>query len=107
MAEMTKVKLNILATNDDMKAAFADTVVFEEANGYVLMNFLQTKEMNEENDGIPVKQGFLSARVALSWDHFVQLLPRIVAYAERMKSSAEENREISLDILRGIGNRDA
>ena len=43
MAETVKFKLNVLATNEEMKASFADTVVFEESNGYVLMNFLQTK----------------------------------------------------------------
>lgn len=107
MAETVKFKLNVLATNEEMKASFADTVVFEGSNGYVLMNFLQTKETDDKTDGVHVKQGFLASRVALSWDHFVQLLPQIAAYAERMKPSVEEEREDSLNILQGLGKRDA
>lgn len=42
MCEPTKVKLEIEVTKDDMKAITADTVIFEETDGYVVMGFLQT-----------------------------------------------------------------
>lgn len=42
MCEPAKVKLEIEVTKDDMKAITADTVIFEETDGYVVMGFLQT-----------------------------------------------------------------
>ena len=51
MQESMKVKLEIMATKDDMKATAADTVIFEESNGYIIMAFLQTYSPSKDEAG--------------------------------------------------------
>ena len=50
MCEPAKVKLEIEVTKDDMKAITADTVIFEETDGYVVMGFLQTYSPSKDEE---------------------------------------------------------
>ena len=102
MCEPAKVKLEIEMTKDDMKAITADTVIFEETDGYVVMGFLQTYSPSKDEEGAYTRRAQVVSRITLSWEQFARLIPRMADYAQKTQEKAEANHKAALKIMRGI-----
>lgn len=104
--ESMKFKLEIMATKDDMKATAADTVIFEESNGYIIMAFLQTYSPSKDEAGEYSRKAQVVSRVALSWDQFVEMIPRMAGYAQETQEQAEKHHASALETMSSISKKD-
>lgn len=102
--------IQILADVTKTETVPADLVSFEENNGYVIINFLQTFPNglpNPNNDSVPERIARIASRVSISRDHFVRLIPIMQGIAKSTQGNMDKlNLETSkiMDKLNKMGD---
>lgn len=95
------IDVEIMMSMNDMKTISSDMVTLDSANGYVVMNFLQTFPVGREGD-VEHRKGVPAARIMLSWEHFVQVFSKMSEQIKNMQESAEAKHRSAIDVANGI-----
>lgn len=92
--------LKIAVLPNEMKAVAADLITTEYNNGYVVLNFIQTYAVApEEGNQPPTRNGVVTARVMLSWEHFARFYSNTAEFFKATKNMAEKLSKSAFDFV--------
>jgi len=92
--------LKIIVSPDEMKAVAADLINVEYSNSYVVLNFIQTYAvMPDDENQPPTRNGIVTAKVMLSWEHFARFYSSTAEFFKATKNAAEKLSKSAFDFV--------
>ena len=92
--------LKIIVSPNEMKAVAANLINVEYNNSYVILSFIQTYAVtSDEENQTPTRNGVVTARVMLSWEHFARFYSNTADFFKATKDKAGKFSKSAFDFV--------